>query len=54
MRNMTVGHQNIAEAFQVIEEERLRINVSDAGGTKVRKFFFYAYRGTPFEASKEI
>jgi len=45
MSKMTVGRQNIVKAFQVIEEEKLHINVSDVGGTKGRKILFFTHTG---------
>jgi len=43
--SMTVGQQNIVMAFQVIEEEKLRINVFDVGGSKGRKILFISHTG---------
>jgi len=43
--NPTVGSANIAMAQHLIEAERLRLKVSDVGGTRGRKIFFYTYTG---------
>ncbi len=42
---VSVGEQNIVMAFQVLEEERLRISASDVGGAKGRKIFFHTATG---------
>ena len=44
-RNATVGNQNIEMALKTIEEERLRLVISDVGGQRGRKIFFYTHTG---------
>lgn len=41
----SVGQQNIAIAFQVIEKENLRVSASDVGGLRGRKIIFSAHTG---------
>jgi chemotaxis protein CheD len=41
----SVGQQNIAMAFQVIEKEMLRVSASDVGGLRGRKIIFSSKTG---------
>jgi chemotaxis protein CheD len=41
----TVGRQNIAIAFRVIEKEKLRVSASDVGGPRGRKIIFSSVTG---------
>ncbi len=41
----SVGRQNIARAFQVLDEEHLRIAASDVGGEAGRKILFFTHTG---------
>ena len=43
--NPTVGRANIAMAFRIIEAEQLQLKVSDVGGPRGRKIFFYTHNG---------
>jgi len=42
---LTVGQQNIQVALNTIKEEKLRLMVSDTGGKRGRKIFFYTHTG---------
>jgi chemotaxis protein CheD len=41
----TVGKKNIAKAYEVIDNERLNLLMSDVGGTSGRKIFFFTHTG---------
>jgi len=42
---LTVGQQNIKVALNTIKEEKLRLSISDTGGKRGRKIFFYTHTG---------
>jgi chemotaxis protein CheD len=42
---LTVGQQNIKVALNTIKEEKLRLFISDTGGKRGRKIFFYTHTG---------
>ena len=42
---VSVGQQNIAVAFRVIEKEMLRVSASDVGGPRGRKIIFSSVTG---------
>ena len=41
----TVGKKNITKAFEVINNEKLSLLMSDVGGTSGRKIFFFTHTG---------
>lgn len=43
--NPTVGRMNVNVALRTIEAEQLQIRVSDVGGSRGRKIFFYTHTG---------
>ncbi|KAF0217441.1 MAG: chemotaxis protein [Geobacteraceae bacterium] len=43
--SIAVGTQNVEMALKVIEREGLRLLVSDVGGSRGRKIFFYTHTG---------
>ena len=44
-RSKTVGAQNLEAAARVLQEQRLRVLVSDVGGSRGRKIVFYTHTG---------
>ena len=44
-RSVSVGGENVEEAIRAVEAFGLRIKVSDVGGTRGRKIFFFTHTG---------
>ncbi|SNB44792.1 chemotaxis protein CheD [Geobacter sp. DSM 9736] len=44
-QSATVGRQNIDTAMRILEAENLQVHVSDVGGQRGRKLFFYTHTG---------
>jgi chemotaxis protein CheD len=42
---LSVGKQNVQVALNTIEEKKLTLLISDTGGTRGRKIFFYTHTG---------